>query len=177
MAMIESQKAHIEKLVDIEIAKFISNIPQTVNTILTKSILSLLGLTVKFNNEYEVDHCNGRRSSIINAVERRVKDAVNILIEPIVAQAIVDVRNDERFIMAIAQEATRVYKQTLKNRITDEAIKFAQIQATAIFNNLSFKLDGIIPSNTDPEDPNSYNTQVGTILLEEIAHQLTKKSQ
>lgn len=84
------RQAEIEKAADAEIAKFIADIPAVIRKILEGAIASLLGLSNRFGDKWEVDHCNGRRSVIIDIVERKCKESIEELVTPVTLAAIAE---------------------------------------------------------------------------------------
>lgn len=59
----ENYQEAIRRLTKAEMRKVKAN----VSTYLEKSILSLMGIERKYSNGYEIDHCNGRNSVLIDA--------------------------------------------------------------------------------------------------------------
>lgn len=57
----------IRQLVEQEAVKHIADAPKLVKQLIEGSLLSLLGLEKRNYNQYEIDHCNGRNSVLIDA--------------------------------------------------------------------------------------------------------------
>lgn len=61
------KKKKIESIVNEEINAFIRNARPQIKKILESSLLSLMGLEKNYQSNYEIDHCNGRNSVLIDA--------------------------------------------------------------------------------------------------------------
>lgn len=171
------RQAEIEKIADAEIAKFITDIPAIIRRILEGAIASLLGLSNRFGDKWEVDHCNGRRSVIIDIVERKCKESIEELVIPVALVAIAQLKDDKKFLAAITMEVKSTFKQCLENRLRETTIQFANAQAKAVLEGLNaVDLSAIFPRKTELEDPNSFETQIGALILEEIAMRTAKGS-
>lgn len=64
------KKLSLKDVLDQEADKFIKNSKQRVPEILESALLSLLGLEKRYDNKYEIDHCNNRNSVLIDAFKR-----------------------------------------------------------------------------------------------------------
>lgn len=60
-------KKTTRQLLEAEVIKYVSDIKPKMKDILQKSVLSLIGLEKRYSNDYEIDHCNGRNSVLIDA--------------------------------------------------------------------------------------------------------------
>lgn len=60
-------KPSTKKLLEAEVNKYVSNIKPKITDILEKSVLSLMGLEKNYHSGYDIDHCNGRNSVLIDA--------------------------------------------------------------------------------------------------------------
>lgn len=60
-------KKTTKQLLEAEVIKYVSNIKPQMKDILQRAVLSLIGLEKRYSNEYEIDHCNGRNSVLIDA--------------------------------------------------------------------------------------------------------------
>lgn len=57
----------IRNIIEREAAQHIKDAPTLIRKMIEGSLLSLLGLEKKYNNNYEIDHCNNRNSVLIDA--------------------------------------------------------------------------------------------------------------
>lgn len=75
----ESIKSQIEKIGKQEVESFIKDLRGNIKNKLNGSLLSLLGLEQRYNNQYEIDHCNSRNSILIDTIRDMAKDEVSKL--------------------------------------------------------------------------------------------------
>lgn len=57
----------IRQIVEQEAVKHIADAPKLVKQMVEGALLSLLGLSTNYHRGYEIDHCNGRNSVLIDA--------------------------------------------------------------------------------------------------------------
>ena len=60
----------LQKILEQEAEKFIKESKNRIPKILENATLSLLGLEKNYQGNYEIDHCNGRNSVLIDAFKR-----------------------------------------------------------------------------------------------------------
>ncbi len=68
--MKKETKSKLEAVLEKEAMVFIKESKNRIPKILEGATLSLLGLEKKYNGEYEIDHCNGRNSVLIDAFKK-----------------------------------------------------------------------------------------------------------
>ena len=63
-----------KELLQKEVVNYLTTFKPKIKDILEKSVLSLIGLEKRYDNNYEIDHCNGRNSVLIDAFRQIAKD-------------------------------------------------------------------------------------------------------
>src|SRR4051812_42560928 len=102
----KAMNATAQEIIENSVAVYLKNLPAKVEDILNRALLSLLG----FKNEsfdrsrLEIDHCNGRRGTIIEIVERKCKQALEEKIGPIVDQNIAKIVAQHSVQIAVQKE-------------------------------------------------------------------------
>lgn len=71
------KKLNAQQLLKKEMENYIKEFQPRVKDILEKATLSLLGLEKRGYSAFEIDHCNGRNSVLINAFEELAKTEAN----------------------------------------------------------------------------------------------------
>ncbi len=158
------------KIVDQTTATYIKNLPATVEKMLNMAVYNLLGLAEDYNGKLKIDHCNGNRSFITKVVEEQCKSAIADKIAPVVNCALTMIEKDKEALAAIATDAARQYRHTLAGAVDKKIREAAEARAAKVVQALEeIDLAGIFPINTDEEDPESFQTDLGHAMLEELA--------
>lgn len=161
----DQQQTKINEIADTEIAKYIEDLPKTIRDIMDKAVYALLGLSKDWGNEVRIDHCNGRRSALLEAIDKRAKAAVDEIAAEIVADGILRLREDPKVRQAIRAEVMAIFNRNFDHQTHDMTRAFVKEQVDAIHAELKLKMS-VVPT-TDLEDPASTSTAVGRVLAED----------
>lgn len=175
-ALSPKDKHKIETVAGATVKEFILDLPKLVNHLLSSAVGQLLGLShSNWNQSWSIDHCNGRRSVIIDLVERRCKEEIEAVAKPIVDITLAALQTDKRFLAAIAREVEEQYRRTLHEEVHKVAMAHAHAQAKALVQGLEqLDFSEALPESIDPTNPDSFDTDIGEAILQEVAHRLAK---
>lgn len=165
--------AKIAELADAEIATYIEELPGNIRRMLNTAMYSMLGLKEEWGGKLEIDRCNGRQTIITKLIDEKCKKAATEHIEPVLMAVLQLLVADKRAITAIAKEAKNCYERTLADAVRTMAIQKAKAQAEKIvagFQDVNF--NDIMMKNVEVEDPDSFNTHLGKVMLDDIAEYL-----
>jgi len=167
--------AEINTKIDGEVAKFIRELPQHVNKMLSGAMYNALGLRVGFGGAaYEVDHSNGRESLIGNCVKEKAGEEAQKVIAEITLKAIQQFRKDQSAILAILKEAEAQYKQKLRENLLNLAAERARQDAQALLDAMApvvfENVPGTLGEVADPACGSGSETREA--LLERLAREL-----
>lgn len=163
----------IAELADTEIATYIEELPGNIRRMLNTAMYSMLGLKEEWGGKLEIDRCNGRQTVITKLIDEKCRKAATEHIEPVLMAVLELLTADKRALTAIAKEAKNCYERTLADAVRTMAVQKAKAQAEKIvagFKDVNF--DDILMKNIEVEDPDSFNTHIGQILLDDIAEHL-----
>lgn len=111
-----------------EAAKYLKDVRTTIRSALELSTLSLLGIEKRHGNSYEIDHCNGRASVLIDAfravaIEEAKKIAKNYV--PSSAEVV-------GFASMFQKEFNRHFNESLQYMAREKA----KVEASKIINSI-----------------------------------------
>jgi hypothetical protein len=112
----------------------------------------------------------------VEAIDRRTKAIITPIIDEIIDGGIKEIKDDKRFHDAIKVEMRELFRRLFRSHVEEETRKFAKEQCELLFKEFQLSIEGVIPKNQELEDPNSFNTKVGSVLLEETALKLTNQT-
>lgn len=173
MEIAKADEIRIKEVMDDTVARFIDELPQKIEHIMTGAVLSLLGLQSRYGDKYEIDHCNGNRSILSDLITKRCRESIEVAVEPVINAALVDLVKNTQFLEAIVKDVTSKFQRALDNRLNEDACKWASAQCEKVIHGLDkMNLTAMYPAKHEPENPHLYNTKVGEMLLAEIAERL-----
>lgn len=130
MAKKEKAADAIQEMIQEESVRFVKNARDMIRDTLKYSTLSLLGIETS-GNRYEIDHCNGRNSVLIDAFRGiAIEEAKNI------ASTYKPSKED---LVGFRNAFEKEYKSQLGNAIREKAREKAKIDAEEFYK--SIKLD------------------------------------
>ncbi len=131
-------------LVDAQVAEWLKNNPparikELVNKKLdnytNELVAKILGMDTRWGGSWEVDHCNGRGSTVTNEIAARVKPAVDAWIETAFEK--VKLPKDGSIEKGIQKEFMNVFTAQVRIKIRE----IAEAKATQILQSIVEKLD------------------------------------
>jgi len=111
-----------------EVALQIKNIPSEVKRMINGALLSILGLEHRYSDKYEIDHCNGRNSILIDTIRNMAQKE---------AESLVKKTNYKPSDLALFQNA---FKKEYESHLNYELKKLAENLAREEANNIMKKL-------------------------------------
>lgn len=163
----------ISEIADAEVAAYIRELPGNIRGMLNAAMYSVLGLRNEYGGKLEVDRCNGRQTVITKLLDEKCKKAVAEHVEPVLMATLKLLAADKKALLTIAKEAKSCYERTLVDAVRSMAIEKAKAQAVKIVEGLEkVDLNRILLTNIDIEDPESFDTHIGQVLLADIAEYL-----
>lgn len=128
----------LEKIVKEESKLFVKNARVEIKKKLEIALLSLLGLEKDYHRGYEIDHCNGRNSVLIDAFRQyAIEEAAKI------AKSYKPTKDD---IANFNKAFEREYSSQMTYAIMDLANKKAQEEAKKAIDSININSDEIIDS-------------------------------
>lgn len=73
-------ETQLESILKEKMSAYVKELPKKIEGLMEASLLSLLGLEKRGYN-YEIDHCNGRNSVLIDAIRELAKDEVTKMVK------------------------------------------------------------------------------------------------
>lgn len=73
-------ETQLESMLKDKMSNYVKELPKKIEGLMEASLLSLLGLE-KRGYDYEIDHCNGRNSVLIDAIRELAKDEVTKMVK------------------------------------------------------------------------------------------------
>lgn len=157
-------------------AIYLRKLPETIEEILTKSTLSLLGLEKDSWNQtrYKIDTTNGRRSVLLGFVEEKATAYAKEKIQPILETALNELATDQQFRQDLATEIRQQVGHEMRHLLAREIHTQLEKLCQDLIHKAIADYHAIDPkplcSNTDIMDPKSYTGKLGEALLEHIVH-------
>ena len=176
MDISKKDKELIRQKTDAAIINFVNHIPDKVDEILTKVLLSLIGAKKGWgNSEYEVDTTNGRQSLLTRMLSGRCTAAVEKAFEPIFQKAIDDLAKNKKFWETIAKDMSKRFTEAVAYKLGNRATEWANDQANKIIENLdNVTLKPLYTDPLDIENPKGCDSQIENLLMEEFAEVMAK---
>lgn len=116
-------------------AEFLKNIDTLIEDRLEASVRAILGFSKKSwgDDSWEVDHCNGRISSVSEIINSEAQDAVKTCVEKVITPELVE----DAFKAchgAVVREFRERFQRNLKNRVLEKLDSLVEEKATELVN-------------------------------------------
>lgn len=167
--MTPEQLKTVKEIADRTTANFINRLPELLENKLRQAALQIIGLRDSGYNKLEVDHCNGNRSIIGNAIESRTKELVAATINPAINKILDVLSTDVSVISAIDKEIRGLYKRVFNETLEKAVSKRAVEDAQKLIDSIDISHLTIGPDNVELENPESFAGPLGQIFMEEMA--------
>lgn len=158
----------ITAIIDTTVAKFIKELPEKVEARLQSATAHILGFEDRWN-KWEVDHCNGRMSTIGNLVSSKVQHAASEAVQKLTFELKADM------IPALQRDFDRQLGYALEKEVRDLAEKKAKEIADLLDTNMKVDVAPATPKNVADPKYMVKMPKLGDILMEELVKSGTKK--
>lgn len=163
----------IADVVDEEVAKQLSNIPKTVEDMITNSIGEIIGLKKYNNGTYKVNTDSYSKSAVCNYIAKVVDESIDSMIGPIVKDRIGRAIKTKSFIINLSETVDsaicREFRRKFEYLLSDTMAKLAAESVADICKKLADGTVSLKNVNADINDPNCFKGAIGHVLLERIA--------
>jgi len=129
-------KKTTKELLQAEVVKYVSEIKPKMKDILQNSVLSLIGLEKSYPNGYEIDHCNGRNSVLIDAFRQIAIDEAKKLAN--------SYKPTEEDIVNFKSAMEREYKNQLNYAIRDIIKLKVQKDVQCLVDDMKIEVEDLV---------------------------------
>lgn len=126
--------------------KELKNLRSNVHKYIEGALLSIIGLEKKYNNDYEIDHCNNRNSLLISTFERMAREEASNIAKDYKPKK----QELEMYREAFSEEMSRQMKYAMneiaKQRAKEEAEKIVskiKLNVNKILKEQGLKVDDL----------------------------------
>jgi oligoribonuclease NrnB/cAMP/cGMP phosphodiesterase (DHH superfamily) len=165
----DEQQAMMKRVTEEAVAKGLQKLPEQVEQVIQKSIMGALGLTMSYG-KYELSNCDSILGSIITRYATALADEVA---PPILQKVVAKAVENKTFLKTAAERMRYAFINRLEHELTDAARRYADQQVKYVFQQIDkIDLKNLMPKNVDPMSPFSFDTQIGEIIIEELARRM-----
>jgi hypothetical protein len=167
----DKQIQDIKDSIDISVTKFLSNLPQKVDRMLSDSVLQTLGLRHDgFRTKCEIDHCNGNKRVLHDMINETTMATVRSRLSKIIVNTLDELPVEAH--QAIEQEAIRTYTKTFRKVLHQTIVKQAEDDANSFVQSLNARNFNFGPASIDPCDPDSFDGVLGEAFMNSFVRKL-----
>lgn len=161
----KSLSEQIRKASENSVAEFIETMDEHIKQNLRKAVAKMLGFECKWGNEWAVDYCNGRTTTMSGYINDKAQKIITETIETILTPEVIEQCLNERRAAIIADFKERIRYRTrdIISGMVDECIKKYCEQFVV---NINIALDKI-STDIDITDPN-VDSKFQEMLLKEF---------
>ena len=167
MSVRDEYSKDVVEIVKSRTANFLSDLPGKVDFLLRQAVLDLLGFDQSFGRIQIRD--DSRRSLIIQHITATTQDRIKSNIDSLVVDVIDSIHNEPKLRSAVIKKAADSYYSYLDRALREELEKKAKADAATYVKSMINPLMHPLIENTDLEDPNSFDGELGEIILKGLA--------
>lgn len=119
MKISKDLKTQATEIANKEITNYIKDLPQTVKFMMNGALLSILGLEKRSYGQYEIDHCNGRSSVLIDVIRSMAAKEVEQIVKKTYKPSKEEIT---LFVDAFRKEYTSQLQSALKTAAREQAL-------------------------------------------------------
>lgn len=159
----------IEAITDTEVCKFLEQLPERIEDILSRTLLHTLGVKSGWAGQYELDKTNGRVSPLSALITRGIEDyAKGFDPRELVESILSDTKGKMPFWQkGIRKDIINIYCRAFQSKIEDSIRGQAVEDAQRFLQELSDRVViGTLGGDGDPMNPDSFKGLVGELFLQ-----------